>query len=542
MTRRESGDAGLSASGWLLPLFAGVVLRGVLMFVSEGHPGDGIHRTIVASDWLQSMGPLFGRTAWPELNYLLPALAIKLGGELFWSPRVLFALLSLAVIPLVFDVTRRMVDLASARVAAWLAALLPYVAVFATDGARSELPTAAGMLLALWGFLRWNYGRGALSDLMMAVVGVVFAEGFRFDGVLIGAVLGALLLLDLFTDADSATRGRRAAALALFGGLCLVYPLALSATWMRLFNDPLYFLHTAQENSRQFLVNGAHPRWPMWLYRSYSVAFVPLGIAFILTPVVGVFGLAGVMRTRRERKALPALLLLLIFALYIFRNLLNFTQQPQIRYVLPLSILLLPFVGPGYHWMVDRVARVLGARRARLAVLWATCAAMVGNEALVAAATMKDLGVISRHLGGSGLVQRNAFSSRSAYRDARRLAATGDSLLVTPFASTTYSFLSRDFRRDRLPTRHLVIYRTDVLVYASPEFADMVDRTVPRFRFVLADVGGLVQGFQDGFHDDPIGRAVGARTQGTATWRSHRFRIVGRYGDTVLLERITDGS
>src|SRR5215218_1269339 len=91
-------------ASWLAPVAVGALLRAGYMLYAEGDPGDGISRTITAYEWLGGGRPLFGAHPWPELNYLIPALAIRITGELYWGVRVLYMVLALAVIPLAYRI------------------------------------------------------------------------------------------------------------------------------------------------------------------------------------------------------------------------------------------------------------------------------------------------------------------------------------------------------------------------------------------------------------------------------------------------------
>ena len=528
---------------WLPAFLAAVILRIVLLAYWEGAATDGIGRTIEAEYWLRGDRPLFGRYTWPELNYIIPAIGIVASGELYWGPRIAFVVLSVAIVPLLYWVSERAAGSRAAHTAAWCAALLPYVAVFSTSGARSETGAAVGTLVAILGILRWDYGQGRIADILLAAAGVAFAQGMRFDAVLVGAGLGLLLLLDVI--AREGARSYRIAGMCLFGTLCLVYPVSLAIQWNALYDDPLYFLHTAQINSRQFLIEGGHSRWPDWLWGAYALVFVPLGIGYILSPVILALGVVGVWRIGIRWRSGILLLPLLIQTAAIARNLLGHTQQPQIRYVFPLALAVIPFVGTGMEWAEARLTR--GGRRLspgwRRAPLAAMLLSVLLVEGITGLATVDDLGVVSRQLRGSGLVQLDQFVTRSAAAAVGRLGAPGDSLLVMPFVDSPYAVLARQLRSHPAGVTFLPIYRADDsnLVYSLEEYLDVLDRKLGTVRFVLVNSAPTTQGFRGGaLGRDPLGAAVGA--DGLVRWRDHRFRVVTRYARLVLLERIVNAA
>ena len=347
--------------GWPAPLAGGAVAR-LLHRLSEGGPVTAPRGPCRHTSGSCTVGACSARRTRPELNYLLPAIGVWLGGDLYWTPRVIFALLSLAAIPLAWLVAREFAGERAARFAAWAMALLPYIVIYSTGGARSDGANGVGMLLAIYGFLRWDFARVRPGYLALAAGGVAMAEGFRFDGVLTGAALGGVLLAELLWRWNAPHRLRRIGGMTMFGALCLLYPFLLALSWSSQFGDPLHFLHTAQESSRQFLAEGMHRRWPMWIYRSYAVAFLPVATGYILTPVIFLLSVVGIVRLARNWRAAGVIAVLLLYAFFIARNILSFTQQPQIRYALSGAMLLLPFFGPGFDLMRAALGRWLGAR------------------------------------------------------------------------------------------------------------------------------------------------------------------------------------
>jgi hypothetical protein len=516
----------------------GALLRLALLLAWEGTgETDGIGRTMSAADWMRGATPLFGWHTWPELNFLLPALGIAAGGDWFWAPRVVYGLISLALIPPVVAVTRRLWDEPAAVVAGWLAAVTPFLAVFATSGARSETVGATGIMLALWGILRWEHGRGRWTDLLLAVGGVVVAEGVRFDGVLVGAALGAVLLGTTLRDWSDPLRGRRVRGMLLFGGLCLVYPVALSVSWHAHFGDPLHFLHTAQENARQFLVDGEHARFPTGVYQAYGVAFPWLAMGFILTPGVMLLGVAGTALRWRERAVLPLVALLAVQVGFIVKNIVQFTQQPQIRYVVPVAVLLLPGVLPGLRWVAARPWLPTAWRSPRRVALAALVAALA-SEGMAAFVTVRPTGLLSRQLGGYGPVQVDQYATRALWPAVRARAAAGDTLLVTPFVLSPYALLATDYRTGGVPVVHPSNYRSGNGVYTIPDFEAMLNARLHGARFVLANTGEAIKGFVGGLARDPIGLAAAAAGDGPVRWGGHTFRRVEAHGAIVLLERL----
>jgi hypothetical protein len=523
----------------LFAVLAGAIARALMIPYWEGAYTDGIGRTIVAAQWLSGDVSLFGRNLWPELNYLLPAIAIRLGGgDLFWAPRILSAIISLALVPLSYFIARRVAGREHAAGVAWCAALLPHFVMYGTSGQRSEIPAAVGMLIAALGILRWSFGAGAFTDVVLAAFGVIIAEGMRFDAVLVGAALGFVLLAECVARRDGAPRQRRIVGMALFGTLCLAYPIALGMQWNALFGDPIYVLHLAQENSRQFLIEGGgHARWPKWFYRVYSAVFGPLAMAFVLTPVVAAAAVLGMWRVRRSWDAAALWAVIGIHLLFMTYNLLSFTAQPQIRYLVPLAAILLVFLAPG----IEQVAQLARGLSAKKSVAWCWAAiilGVMGTEAIVAVASLRDIGVLSRQLGATGLVQPGQFVVREALQSARSRAQPGDSLLITAFAATPYSVLATEFRTGALPVSRISVYKTATLVYSKPEYEAALVARLAQNRFVLLSTATTTQGFTDGLSTDPLRDIKFSASDSTSTWRGVRVRLLKDFGSLRLLERL----
>ncbi len=123
---------------WLFGASALIALAGLLFF--EGAIVDGTGRTWVAARWLMAPYNIIGTQIWGDGNYILPALAIALGGDLFYSVRVLYALIGAATIPVLFFLAR---DVRGHEAAVWagmLFALNPYRLVNSLEGATAEVP------------------------------------------------------------------------------------------------------------------------------------------------------------------------------------------------------------------------------------------------------------------------------------------------------------------------------------------------------------------------------------------------------------------
>ncbi len=527
LAQTESGPSD-GLRGMLLPLLVAALARGALLLLIEGDPGDGVVRTATAADWLTQHYRLFGAHTWPELNYLLPAAAISLSGEMYWGVRVLYAVLSLAIVPLAYVIGRDISDERGARAAAWMAALTPYLLVLSTDGARGEPLFAASALLCVFGAQRWSSSGYRLRWIVVAALGAVLAEGFRFDGVVVAAGVGFAMLVAAWQSRKSVRTAQLIIGLLLFAALSLAYPLALGIEWNARYGDPLHYMHTAQANSEQFLSGGEHPRWPTWFYRMYGSVFPLLGAAYTLSPVFFALAMWGLWRCIRLRRGLPLTMAIVAYGLFFMRGTVTFLTQPQLRYAAILGILLLPFIAEG-----ARGVRALAGQIRPLSRIWAVgfaTAALV--QIVVAVATLKPLGMLSRQLSGTGLIQYAPFSTRQVLAQLDSLRPRR--LLVSGFVPGSYIYLAKGFRRATFQIRYTSIYKNGTYVRTRDEYITSVKAQILNDGLVLVETGSRMQGFTDGLARDPLGIAVPAQDS-VFTWEGYRLSVISRSSHLALL-------
>src|SRR5215468_10113314 len=131
------------------------LIRGALLFTYEGTIQDGVTRVGVAANWLFHGIDIFGRTSWPEGNYLLPAAALLIWNEPYWSVRILYALVAVTNVWLVYLLGRTLYGRSAGAIAAWIVAWMPFHALLSAEGATSEVPYLTCILLALLAIVRY---------------------------------------------------------------------------------------------------------------------------------------------------------------------------------------------------------------------------------------------------------------------------------------------------------------------------------------------------------------------------------------------------
>jgi len=324
------------------------------------HYGDGPVRVEIAELWARA--PHLWR-GFSEAYQFGPLHLTLLGGTLelwpdrLWAPRVLSLLCGLAAVWLLFRIADRLLGPQAAFVAALGLSLSP-LHIQASTTAASEAPFLALLLGAIDLLLG---GRLAASALLLAAAGMV-----RYDGWLYLPLFAGWLLL----------RRVPLSRVALFCALAaLPVPLWL---WQnaRFGGDWLAPIHYIDQDHRA-LAAMALGWFGQLRWRAYCLAYWPLSLLLLCSPVLGLLSLAGAARALWRRSAgwelaavawIPA-------AYFTFRAVVLADFRPLSRFVLVAATLSLPFA-----WSVlaglPRRARIATAALAGLLLL-ATPAGLV---------------------------------------------------------------------------------------------------------------------------------------------------------------------
>jgi 4-amino-4-deoxy-L-arabinose transferase-like glycosyltransferase len=285
---------------WLFGASALIALAGLIFF--EGANVDGTGRTWIAARWLMAPYNIIGTQVWGDGNYILPALAIALGGDLYYSVRVLYALIGAATIPVLFFLAR---DVRGHEAAVWagvLFALNPYRLVNSLEGATSEVPF---MFLVFLGLLLAARQRARVSLVEALLAGLCFtaAASFRYEAGFWAVLAGLLILSPLESTLRPRLEWRRVKSAVVFCVAASTYPIVLAVRWWHLHGDPLYFLSATAVNQAQFFVDGRNVNWPSSIYIPFSASFWFLSVVAVLTPFVAAAAFLGTVRALRIASA-----------------------------------------------------------------------------------------------------------------------------------------------------------------------------------------------------------------------------------------------
>jgi Dolichyl-phosphate-mannose-protein mannosyltransferase len=405
---------------------AAALIRAVLLLTYEGMNQDGTTRVEIAANRLLHGISIFGRTSWPEGNYLLPAAALLIWNEPYWSVRILYALVGVTNVWFIYLLGRELYGRAAGAIAAWIVACMPFHAQQSVELATSEVPYLSCIALALLAIVR--YVKTPTPSLaILGGISLTLATTFRFDGVIWGIPLGASIAVAAFRHRLPLSRVTR--DLTLFGVCGIAFPAALFARWMQLYPDVFDIFSRGKLMTQEFFVQGEHLRWPGWLYQSYTLGFWPASTFVILTPLVAALGWTGLVCAIRQRQlaALPVVLGIVVACIWLGYAAFRHDILVQWRYALVVVAPLCVFCLPGAE-ALTRLWPVLTRRRIAVATL-VTAAA---STATVIVLAFVDAGTLTRQIGTLSPIRPDQFASRDLLTWIRSNADSSHPVLLTP--------------------------------------------------------------------------------------------------------------
>jgi len=407
-------------------VIAAALIRGVLLLTYEGTVGDGSTRVLAAASWLWNGVSLFGRTIWPEGNYLLPAAALLVWNEPFWSVRILYALVGVSNVWLIYLLGRTVYGRSAGAIAGWIVACMPFHAQLSVEGATSEVPYLSCILVSVLAIVRYAKDPSPLLAMCSGLV-LTAATSFRYDAVVWAIPLTASIAAAAFRHRLPLSRTAR--DLTLFGVCAIAFPAALLARWMELSPDPFYVFSAGKLNTQEFFVHGVHARSPGWLYQSYTLAFWPASTFVLLTPLVAMLGWTGWACAIRERRlaALPVSLGIVVVCIWLGYATFQHAILAQFRYALVIAVLLSVFCLTGAE-ALTRLWPVLTGKR----IAAATLVTAVASVAAIIVLAFINAGVLTRQIGGLSPISPGQFASRDLLTWLRSDAGSSEPVLLTP--------------------------------------------------------------------------------------------------------------
>jgi 4-amino-4-deoxy-L-arabinose transferase-like glycosyltransferase len=480
---------------WLFWASALIALAGVLFF--EGAVVDGTGRILVAARWLMAPYNIIGTEVWGDGNYILPALAIALGGDLFYSVRVLYALIGAATIPVLFFLAR---DVRGHEAAVWagvLFALNPYRLTNSLEGATSEVPF---MFLVFLGLLLAARQRARVSLLEALLAGLCFtaAASFRYEAGFWAMLPGLLILSPLAPTFRPRLEWRRVKSAVVFCLAASSYPIVLALRWWHLHGDPLYSLNAAAIDMAQFSVDGRNVNWPNSIYIPFAAAFWFLSVAAVLTPFIAAAAFLGIVRALRNARAGPFAVAILAWLSLL--TVMSVTRHflLEYRYALPAYGLACMFVPDGIAWLGRRYAML--ARPRVHATL--TGLSLILFYAAYSLAAFHDRGVLGRRLGMLSPVRPGQYATRTLIAWLEQ-TMTDKTLLMSPGVASPYLLLARRDLIESGRVRPFSIYKGafvyDRRGYEAAFAGAAADRDLVMFRRPCRGLS-----LKDGRIDDPF--------------------------------------
>jgi hypothetical protein len=506
-----------------------LALRIALLFLFEGTVQDGTSRVGTAAAWLFHGTSIFGRTFWPEGNYLLPAVALLVWNEPYWSVRILYALVGVSTVWLAYALGRDTFGRSAGVVAAWAVALMPYHLLASTDIAMSETPYVSLILLTL--LLAARYASVPRPWLAVAAgLSLTLAITFRFDGVIWGPpVAGALLIAGVRRHLPPV---RMTGDLALFGLFALSYPLALFIRWSELYPDPLHILAVSKTNTLQFFVNGKHPRWPEWFYQTYALVFWPGSTLVLLSPVLALLGWVGLAGSLRQQRLAPlpiSLGILTVCAWFAYATY-QHDLLAQWRFALVIAVALSVFCVPGASALVARWPWLTYRQ-----IVVAVVATAIGSWVVTVYGAFAGAGVTNRQIGLLSPVKPDQFGSRALLAWVAHDLPPGDRVLLTPHVlEQPYLDMHRDEleRAGKLIVQSYYLPKSDIVVYSKPALTRLLSEELAQVQYVVTSTSSRELGLRDGLTRELINPAPDA--EGVCVWNGIRLRRVQRFGSNLV--------
>ena len=495
-------------------LFSAVLLRLAFLPFFEGGAHDGTHRTLVAWSWLQDPYLIVGQTVWPVLNYLFPAFAILITGEMFWSTSILYLLISVSNIWAIYLLAREALGERSAWVSAVLITINPYHIRCSIDGAMSETPYVTLVLLALYFAFRYRQSK-RWRYLFSCGVAVNLATMFRFDAILWGAISGYIIFIPEGKFFPRVLNPRAWGSLIALGAICAIFPLLLTIRWHQLYGDILYYFHTVQGSVDQFTEGGKHPRFPL-VYQTYTIVFWPASSFLILTPLVAATSLIGMLGCLFRREQVGLAVGYTLFSVFLMSLAYNHNILCAFRYSLILQILLSAFFLIGvkqllrwFHWLSPRIIYV------------GCCVLGIITYAVIVSATLTDAGVVTRQFSAISPVSANPYATRGALKWIRKNTLPGEKVLVTPGGQSPYFSLNV---RDLIDAGRVVtmsIYKDSMRVYSIDELVEVFKTMANKSDYVL-----LNQKVEFGLSDGMVRGILSVPPDPTEVFEQFGFRYL----------------
>jgi 4-amino-4-deoxy-L-arabinose transferase-like glycosyltransferase len=531
MTSESMAGSDSRLSPWLESpvtiLVAAALIRGVLLFTYEGAIQDGITRVATAENWLFHGVGIFGRTSWPEGNYLLPAAALLIWNDPYWSVRILYALVGVTNVWLIYLLGRTLYGRSAGAIAAWVVACIPFHAQQSVEVATSEVPYLSCIVLSLLAVVRYAKNPSPY----LAIVGglsLTLATTFRFDGVVWAIPLGASIGAAAFRHRLPVARAAR--DLTLFGVCAMAYPTVLFARWMQLYPDPFSVISRGKLMSQEFFVGGEHSRWPRW-YQGYTLAFWPASTFIVLTPLVAALGWTGLLCAVRERRlvAVPVVLGIVVACAWLGYAAFRHDILVQWRYALVVAAPLTVFCLPGAE-ALTRLWPVLTGRR----IAAATLVTAAASAAAVTALAFVDAGTLTRQIGTLSPIRPNQFASSDLLTWIRSNSSPSDPVLLTAHVlEQPYLALHLpELKRAGSVIAVSYFLPNGDLVHTRASLTDQLVTDISHACYVVTSTSTRELGLRDGLYRELVDPAH--TEDDVYVWHGTSLRLLRRFGSNLV--------
>jgi len=322
---------------------------------SFSHEGESYSKINLVRVWIQH------DKSYPDINFgplhtWLIYVLYSIFGAWIWPVRVFHLILGIATVPIFYLLTREEFGARIARIAGVFFAAFP-VHLRGSPTGLTEVPYLFFFVIGLYAFFRvLNRRRDGWGWLALSAAAITAAGMLRFEAWLFLPVLCLLMVRRKFWSA------------AVFGALCMVFPLVHMFMAWRITGQPTSFAKTSSLSFLQYM-----PNLPMYEKATgWFISFwIGMGPPAVVLAVLGML-LAAVRRTTWSF----AVLLLFPLAILQYKAMTNTIDPSLERYIVSLATLAFPYAALSLMRVGDWLKRGRGGWQRALPILIAAIAAV----------------------------------------------------------------------------------------------------------------------------------------------------------------------
>ncbi|OGL50568.1 MAG: hypothetical protein A3C43_11935 [Candidatus Schekmanbacteria bacterium RIFCSPHIGHO2_02_FULL_38_11] len=322
-------DRGLKNKKNLIYLFLlALFVRLFFLFITDDGSGDPAGRVLEGQRWLEIKGPHI-----ITYGYWLPLHTYLIGGMLYiWnepslSPRLLSLILGTITIFPFYSLVELLFNKKNALLSTLFLALFNFHILYSTQ-TLSEVPFVFFLICSIYFFFSFlKEKQNNLKILIISSVFLTLASMLRIEAWL----FVPLIPLYLFKE-------KKIKPALIFFAISVIFPLFWILSNYIKVGDllPLATINVSDTNLQE---------WNIFT----KLTIYPYLILKVLSPVAGIISFYGMILSLRKRMFSLNIFFFTIFLFLVFTTIYGTNAAPRERYVLTISILLLPYLTIGFE-------------------------------------------------------------------------------------------------------------------------------------------------------------------------------------------------